>query len=220
MLERPGMTLAITSLILVNLACTLGGATTAVPAQQVPSATLPALAPAQPAGTPLSITVQPAGTPRLATAQPPAPAFPTIGGQPTLGPTTDALTTTSAPPTDSAATISAPPPTQTAAPAPTATQTKVPATSSPLAFTYEVIKIIRNPDNQAVLTLHIIATGGAGGYKYYHDDVLKAGNTFDVAGTCGAKFTHTLKVQSTDGQTVALPYQVAGVCPAPTATPT
>jgi hypothetical protein len=213
MFKRPYI-IASLGLLLINLACTLG----APPVQPQAQSTLPAIAPVQPAGTPLINTVKPANTPRSPTLQPPpGVAFPTIGGQPTLT-ATPTVSVTSAPPTDdSAATTSAPPPAKTAGP--TTTQTKIPATSSPLAFTYEVVKIIRNPNNQAVLTLHIIATGGAGGYKYYHDNAAQSGDTFDVPGTCGAKFTHTLKVQSTDGQTVAQPYQVAGICPTPTATP-
>jgi hypothetical protein len=84
---------------------------------------------------------------------------------------------------------------------------------------YEVLDIKRNPGNQAVVTLHVIATGGGGGYKYYHDDVLQPSATFEVIGTCGSPLNHTIKVTSADGQSAALAYFVRPNCPTPTPTP-
>jgi hypothetical protein len=89
-------------------------------------------------------------------------------------------------------------------------------TTTPLNVTYEVVEIKRISDIQATLVLKVIATGGSGRYRYYHDDILQPGATFNVAGTCGKPFVHTIKVTSGDGQTVALPYHVGGVCPTPT----
>ena len=61
-----------------------------------------------------------------------------------------------------------------------------------------------------------MAAGGSGGYRYYHDDIQQLSATFNIAGTCGKPFVHTIKVISGDGQMVALPYHVNGVCPTPT----
>jgi hypothetical protein len=66
------------------------------------------------------------------------------------------------------------------------------------------------------LVLKVNATGGSGGYRYFHDDIQQAADTFNIAGVCGKPFVHTIKVISGDGQTVALPYHVSGVCPTPT----
>ncbi len=117
-------------------------------------------------------------------------------------------------------------PTETATPSATPTQTPKPGlpaatarprnTATPLNVSYQVIEIKRNPDGGATLVLKVIATGGSGGYRYYHDDIQQPGATFNIAGTCGKPFVHTIKVISGDGQTVALPYHVNGVCPTPT----
>jgi hypothetical protein len=89
-------------------------------------------------------------------------------------------------------------------------------TAAPLNVTYEVVEIKRKAGDEATLTLKVRATGGSGGYRYYHDDIQQPGPTFNIAGTCGKPFVHTLKVVSGDGQTVAVPYHVGGVCPTPT----
>jgi hypothetical protein len=68
--------------------------------------------------------------------------------------------------------------------------------------TYEVVEIKRISDIQATLVMKVIATGGSGGYRYYHDDVQQANATFNIAGTCGKPFVHTIKVTAGDGQTV------------------
>jgi hypothetical protein len=197
---------AVISLLIFSLACSLGSSPNGSNTNQQPGVQ-------QPAGTPLSAT-------QAATLPPIASTFPPIASPPpatqsaitsTIGATAQPTESTAAP---QVATTSAPKP-----PAATATQTKVPATSSPLTVNYEVVKISRLADNQATLTLHVIATGGAGGYKYYNDNVLEPGDTFDVPGQCGHPFTHTIKVQAADGQFISLPYQVQGQCPAATATP-
>jgi hypothetical protein len=86
-------------------------------------------------------------------------------------------------------------------------------TIAPLAVSYEVVKITRIEGDQALLTLKVIATGGRGSYLYYHDDIQQPGATFNVPGRCNKPFVHTIKVTSGDGQTVALPYHVGGLCP-------
>jgi hypothetical protein len=115
---------------------------------------------------------------------------------------------------------------------PTATMTSIPntpkpantkkpvASPEPLQARYERVGIRREPNNQAVLTLRVIATGGGGGYKYYNDNVQQPGDTFDVLGTCGAPLTHTIKVTSADGESVSIQYFEAGNCPTPTPTAT
>jgi hypothetical protein len=199
---------AIIGFIIISLACALGSGTTGSNTNQQPN-------------------VQPrAGTPLVATLPPIVSTFPPVASPPpaTQAAISDPNGATSQPVAGStsqpAESTTAPQPASTSTPKlPTATQTHVPPTSSPLAVKYEVVKISRLPDNQALLTIHVIATGGSGGYKYFNDNVLEPGDTFDVSGTCGAKFTHTLKVQASDGQLISLPYQVPGQCPTPTATP-
>ncbi len=115
-------------------------------------------------------------------------------------------------------------PTETSTPTVTPTQTLRPPagtvrprqTAAPLNVTYEVVEIQRETDDQATLVLQVIVTGGSGGYRYYHDDIQQLSALFNIAGTCGKPFVHTIKVISGDGQMVALPYHVNGVCPTPT----
>ena len=90
------------------------------------------------------------------------------------------------------------------------------ATVAPLAVSYEVVEIKREEDDQATLTLKVIATGGGGGYRYYHDDIVQPGAVFKVPGRCGKPFVHTIKVTAANGQSVSLPYHVGGLCPTPT----
>jgi hypothetical protein len=106
-------------------------------------------------------------------------------------------------------------PTATETPQPSAGATAKPnvASSGPLSVRYEVVKIKRSPDDQAVMTLRVIATGGGGGYQYFHDNIKQAGATFDVLGRCGKPFVHTIKVKSASGESVAVPYFEAGTCP-------
>ena len=115
----------------------------------------------------------------------------------------------------------------TATQTPTVTQTpkpRLPVTTArsratiapPLVISYDVVEIKRDPGDQATLTLKVIATGGRGGYLYYHDDIQQPSATFNIPGRCNKPFVHTIKVNSGDGQTVALPYHVSGLCPTPT----
>jgi hypothetical protein len=138
-------------------------------------------------------------------------AMPTVSGE--VLPTDTATSMATLTPTATVLT-----PTRTSKPRP-ATATKKPVNTGPLTINYEAVGITGSPDNQAVLTLKVIATGGAGGYTYYHDDQKQAGATFDVPGICGHPFVHTLKVTSADGQTATLPYFIGGLCPSPTPTP-
>ena len=129
-------------------------------------------------------------------------------------------------PTDTAPAAEPPQPTETSAPTATLTRTPRPrgtvatarprSTAAPLNVSYQVVEIKRTSGEQATLIMKVIVTGGSGGYRYYHDDIQQASATFNIAGTCGKPFVHTIKVISGDGQTVALPYHVSGVCPTPT----
>jgi hypothetical protein len=129
-------------------------------------------------------------------------------------------------PTNIASTAELPQPNET--PTPTATLTRTPRprgtaatarprqTATPLNVSYEVSEIKRESGDAAILVLKVYATGGSGGYRYYHDDIQQPNATFNIPGRCGKPFVHTIKVTSGDGQTVALPYHVNGVCPTPT----
>ena len=126
-------------------------------------------------------------------------------------------------PTDVAPTAEPPQPTETSTPTATLTQTPKPRatarprnTATPLTVSYEVIEIKRKSGEEATLVLKVYASGGSGGYRYYHDDIQQPTATFNIAGICGKPFVHTIKVTSSDGQTVAVPYHVNGVCPTPT----
>lgn len=166
------------------------------------------------------------------TPQPPAvPPAATAGAQPVPQPvSTDTLPPVAATnipaPTEVEPTIEPPQPSET--PTLTATPTRTPRprltaatvrprqTAAPLNVGHEVVEIKRGSDEQSLLVLKVIATGGSGGYRYYHDEIQQSGATFNIAGICGKPFVHTIKVTSGDGQTVALPYHVKGVCPTPT----
>ena len=129
-------------------------------------------------------------------------------------------------PTETAPAAEPSQPTETSAPTAALTITPKPRgtvatarprnTTTPLNVSYQVIEIKRNPGDEATLVLKVSATGGSGGYRYYHDDIRQPGATFNIPGRCGKPFVHTIKVISGDGQTVALPYHEAGVCPTPT----
>jgi hypothetical protein len=147
------------------------------------------------------------------------PAAPTSAPAPTDSPTQPA-------PTDIAPTAEPLHPTET--PSPTATPARTPRprltvatvrpkqTAAPLTVTYEVVEIKRRLGDEATLILKVYATGGSGGYRYYHDDIQQPNATFNIPGRCGKPFVHTIKVISGDGQMVMLPYHVGGVCPTPT----
>jgi hypothetical protein len=139
---------------------------------------------------------------------------------PTAAPTVsgEVLPTDTATPTATLTPTTVLTPTHASKPRP-ATATKKPVSTGPLTINYEVVGIASGPDNQAVLTLKVIATGGAVSYTYYNDDQKQAGATFDVPGSCGHPFVHTIKVTSADGQTATRPYFIGGLCPSPTPTP-
>ncbi len=186
------------------LACSIG-APENVPADvstASPATTAPPVEPTAPPPTKVQIEVP--------------TAIPTIAGEvlptdtATLPPT---VTTTSTP----TATSTKRPVASTSKP-PAVTVTKKPGTVEPLSVHYEY-SVKRNPGDQAVLTLKVIATGGGGGYAYYNDDQKQAGATFDVAGSCGKPFVHTLKVTSASGQVYTEGYFIGGLCPSPTPTP-
>ena len=162
-----------------------------------------------------------------------APA-PTQAPQPTVKPAASAQPAPSAtlPPSVTLTPTGTPAPTETVTPTPTGTATSTLATrppvviqrsrtpAAPLEVSYQVVDIQGASNGDATLILKVIATGGAGGYRYYNDDVLQPSATFTIPGRCGKPFVHTIKVTSADGQTVALPYLIGGTCPTtPTPTP-
>lgn len=153
-----------------------------------------------------------------------APPTATSAAQPTVAPPPASATLPPLAPTNSPTELLSP--TGPAASTATATQTPKPrgpvatvrprVTAAPLAVSYEVVEIKREQGEQATLMLKVNATGGGGGYRYYHDDIAQPGALFKVAGVCGKPFVHTIKVSAADGETVSLPYHVGGVCPTPT----
>lgn len=193
MSQRLRTLLGLSLLIGASLACSIGG--DPVPAPTAEPAATPTATPTNIPPTKVQIAV-PAAVPTVA-----GEVLPTDTATPTLTLTATVLT-----------------PPRTSKPRP-ATATKRPVSTGPLTINYEAVGINRGPDSQSVLTLKVIATGGAGGYTYYNDDQKQAGATFDVPGSCGHPFVHTLKVTSADGQTATLPYFVGGQCPSPTPTP-
>lgn len=183
MSRRLSLSIGLVMLIVASMACSLTGATAE------PTAVPPTTAPPSP---PPNNTM-----PAVATFPPIAP--PTVAGE--------VLPTDTATPTATATLQDTPQPSTGATARPNA------ASSGPLSVRYEVVKIKRNPGDQAVMTLRVIATGGGGGYRYFHDNVREPGATFDVLGRCGKPFVHTIKVTSASGESVAVPYFEAGTCP-------
>ena len=188
MSKRLSLAIGLVMLIVASMACTIGGATA------VPEAT-------QPPATPPSSTAAPINTkPAVATFPPVAPSTipPTVPGE--------------ALPTDTPTPSPTPTPTTTPKPPAASNTPALTGTSGPLSVKYEVVSIKRKNGDQAVMTLRVIASGGGGGYRYYHEDVLQAGPIFEVAGTCNKPFNHTIKVTSADGQTVRVQYFEQGKC--------
>jgi hypothetical protein len=178
-------------LIAVSVACSSGGpspqaAPPTATAGVQPSATLP---PISATSTPLAPTDRPTDLPTEPSTEPPPPpdtATPTVTVTPTPKPRLRVATV------------------------------RPRVTAAPLTISYEVVEIKRDQGEQATLMLKVNATGGGGGYRYYHDDVALPGALFKVAGVCGKPFVHTIKVSAANGETVSLPYHVSGVCPTPT----
>jgi hypothetical protein len=191
MSQRLRTLLGLSLLIGASLACSIGG--DAVPAPTVEPAAVPTT-PTNDPPTKVQIAAPTAMPTGADEALPTGTATPTL----TLTPTTTVLT-----------------PTHTSKPR-SATATRKPVSTEPLTIDYKAVGIKRSSDDQAVLTLKVVATGGAGGYTYYHDNQKQAGAIFEVPGSCGRPFTHTLKVTSADGQTATLPYQEKGLCPSST----
>ncbi len=190
MFQGRSVWLAAFALMALAAACSPGG--------PPPQTVLP-VATGSPQSTPPTSTLAPVAPTQSSTEPAPAEIAPTI--EPLQ------LTGTSAP----TATFAGTP-----RPRSTAATVRPRNTAAPLNVTYEVVEIKRKPGDEATLILKVYATGGSGGYRYYHDDIPQPGATFSIDGTCGKPFVHTIKVMSGDGQTVALPYHVGGVCPTPT----
>ena len=164
-------------------------------------ATLQPTAPAATAGVPIEQSTQ--TLPAAAPTNTPAPVIPTETAT-----SIPSIPTETLPPTAT--------PSATPRPRGTAATPRPRNTVAPLAVSYQVVEIKRAPGDVATLVLKVMTTGGSGPYRYYHDDILQASDTFNVAGTCGKPFVHTIKVISSDRQTVAVPYHVNGICPTPT----
>ena len=156
-----------------------------------------------PQAAPLTATasVQPAVTLASATSTLP-PLAPTILPTASLPPTAPIVSTGTA--------------TQTPKPRLPAATVRPRVTAAPLEISYDVVEIKREQGEQATLMLKVNATGGGGGYRYYHDDIAQPSSLFKIAGVCGKPFVHTIKVSAANGETVSLPYHVGGVCPTPT----
>lgn len=183
MSRRLSLSIGLVMLIVASMACSFAG--TAAEPTAVPPTTAP------PSPPPINTL------PAVATFPPIAP--PTVAGEVL--------------PTDTTTPTATPTATETPQPSTGATAKPPVASSGPLSVRYEVVKIKRNPDDQAIMTLRVIATGGGGGYRYFHDNIKQAGATFDVLGRCGKPFVHTIKVTSASGESVAVPYFEAGTCP-------
>ena len=62
------------------------------------------------------------------------------------------------------------------------------APAAPLNVSYEVVEIKRTWGGESGRhwRMKAIATGGSGGYRYYHDDIQQANATFNIAGNVAA----------------------------------
>ncbi len=180
---------ASTSIVLMLLIVTSTACSFAGPAQ--PEATQAPTAPPAPAVTPTDTLPAPATLPPITSSE-----QPTATGQ---------ILPTDTPSLTPGATSRSRPPTRRPA-----------GTITPLSVNYEIVGIKRKPNEEAVLTLRVIVSGGAAPYRYFNDNLPESGATFDVAGHCGKPFVHTIRVTSSDGQSAAVQYFAAGVCPTPT----
>ena len=195
MFRRRGLWLVLTAWLVMLTACS---ASNPQPPVAPPAATSGSQA-APPTNTlpPVALTNTPAPTEVAPTDELPQP--------------TDTIEPTTALASTLAATL-----TRTPKPRLTVATVRPKQTAAPLTVTYEVVGIKRQPGDEATLVMKVYASGGSGGYRYYHDDVQQPSATFSIPGRCGKPFVHTLKVVSGDGQTAALPYHIGGVCPTPT----
>jgi hypothetical protein len=102
----------------------------------------------------------------------------------------------------------------------TARPTATPRVQGPLRFTYDFNWRFA-PDNPflviARVTLH--AQGGSGVYTYYHDDIRQAGAIFEFNWVACRPKPGSLRVDSTDGQSVRQDYYQEAPCPTPTPVP-
>ncbi len=102
---------------------------------------------------------------------------------------------------------------------PQASATSLPtATATPVADPLRVngvtlvsVQTDSSRPNGAIATLYVNVSGGAAPYTIYNDNAPQAGNPFTVLTECGGTLLHTLRVLSTDGQTVEYPYYYSPV---------
>jgi hypothetical protein len=90
----------------------------------------------------------------------------------------------------------------------TATETTTPA--SPLEITLIEFTDWREVDAEGHVgwTLVVHVSGGDGVYTYLHEDQVQRGPIFEVIGTQGSAFVHTVSVRSGDGQEARCSYYV------------
>jgi hypothetical protein len=195
--------------LLVSLACNAPvGQEPAVEPPPTPSLTVtavPSTPPADPSEAPATIPIlltaimpeEPEATPAL------LPTFTPIAG-PTLAATPTATTASAAP-------------TSPATPRPGSSPTTPPAASGPLDFSYNISwQLTAGNPFVAVARVTIQATGGSGVYTYYHDDILQSGPTFEYNWAACRGNPGSLKVDSSDGQSVRKNYFENPPCPTPT----
>jgi len=175
-------------------------------------------------------TVEPPPTPGLTvTAVPIAPP-----ADPSVAPATIPILTTAIVPEEPEATPALLPtftpiagptlaatPTATTASATTSPATPRPASSptsaGPLDFSYSISwQLTASNPFMAVARVTIQATGGSGVYTYYHDDILQSGATFQYNWAACQGNPGSLRVDSSDGQSVRKNYFETPPCPTPT----
>jgi hypothetical protein len=92
--------------------------------------------------------------------------------------------------------------------------------AGPLQFTYEIDWRFATDNPFLVIarvTLH--AQGGNGIYTYYHDDIRQAGALFEFNWVACRPKPGSLRVDSSDGQSVRQDYYQDTPCPTPTPVP-
>ena len=204
-LLRTGLILPLLWLI-VTLACNAPTGSDPLPESPATSTATPALA----ATVTISSTAVPTDSPEfspatlpaieIATLEPATPALlPTFTpiAQPTLAPTPAVVGT----------------PTPTTPPRPANT----PTPSGPLDFSYSISwRLSASNPFMAIASVTIQATGGSGVYTYYHDDIRRDGLTFEYNWAACQGNPGSLRVDSSDGQTVRKNYFESAPCPTPT----
>ncbi len=104
---------------------------------------------------------------------------------------------------------------------PTLTPTSHPPSPTPIPESLQIVnialhKVARDPSRPsgAIAFVYVEFTGGLPPYLLYHDGVPQPANPIQALTDCDSVLTHTVRVDSADGQTASKPYYFSPItCP-------